>query len=87
MQEKMTTHLSFSIPKASNEIHKNIVTLKRRTSHCKNTVKIRELSIQIYKKLIAMELGHDVTFDEFLYSHIRKHILKKYYCYSNLFKN
>jgi hypothetical protein len=31
--------------------------------------KICEISIQIYKKLVAIELGHDVTFDE-LCSHI-----------------
>ncbi len=48
MQEKMTTHLLFTIPKAFNEIHKNIVTLKRRTSH----YKIHEINIQIYKKLV-----------------------------------
>lgn len=49
--------------------------------------KICEISIQIYKKLIAIELGHDVTFDEFLCTHIQKIILKNYYFYSNLFKN
>jgi hypothetical protein len=81
MQEKMTTHLSFSIPKASNEIHKNIVTLKRRKSH----YKIREINIQIYKKLVAMELGHDVTFDEFGCRHIWKIILNNNYCYSIFF--
>jgi hypothetical protein len=36
--------------------------------------KICEISIQIYKKLVAIELGHDVTFDEFfLLSHLENH--------------
>jgi hypothetical protein len=83
MQKKMTTHLSFSNTKASNEIQKKLLPLEE--EH--HTAKIREISIQIYTKFVAMELGHDVTFDEFLCCHIRKIILKNYYCYSNLFKN
>lgn len=33
-----------------------------------------------------MELGHDVTFDEFMCSHIWKIVYNNNYCYSNLFQ-
>jgi len=62
MKKKMSINLSISISKTTNETYKILLLLDEQDCMPNQG----EINIQIYKKLINMGLGEDISFEQFL---------------------